>query len=650
MKPLYNLLQKNVKWQWNDECEVAFCRMKKVLSSAPVLAHYDPTLPLVLSVDSSAYGLGAVLAQRYADGSERPVCCASRTLNAAEQNYSQLDKEALAIVFGVRKHHQYLYGRQFILRSDHRPLSYILGPNKGIPVTAASRLQRYAVQLSAYNFKIEFIKSVQNCHADALSRLPLNPTRNRVKCEDSDCSYLNFVQENFPLSFKDIKIETAKDSLLSKIYGYVMFGWPKTSNIETEKAYFNRKENICVDQGCLIWGYRVIIPKSLRLSILKEIHDGHPGIVKMKQIARNYVWWETLDVDIERTVQECVACRSQRSAPAPALLHSWPWPEEPWARLNLDFLGPFNNKYYLVIVDAYTKWIEVDHVSGTSAAVVIDCLRKKFARFGLPKRIVSDNGPPFSSAEFKKYLDINGIRHTLVAPYHPSSNGAAENAVKMVKRALKKAQVDNENVNTALSKFLFSYRNTEHSTTGCEPAMLMFGRRLRGRLDLLRPDTRDLVRQRQEISEQRRDTALRVAEPQDSVLLRDYSQNRGKWTEGTVVRRESPVSYTVKSQDGRVHKRHIDQILTTKHPKSRFSLSKVEEEAYDITDTESMAKPDTDQDDQVAEEWQLAQESPPSRTVSERRDDNTNRQQATTPKNRVYRKAALRCIDKLKEM
>ncbi|CAK1589660.1 unnamed protein product [Parnassius mnemosyne] len=180
--------------------------------------------------------------------------------------------------------------------------------------------------------------------------------------------------------------------------------------------------------------------------------------------------------------------------------------------------------------------------------------------------------------------------------------------------------------------------------------MLMFGRRLRGRLDLLRPDTRDLVRQRQEISEQRRDTALRAAEPQDSVLLRDYSQNRGKWTEGTVVRRESPVSYTVKSQDGRVHKRHIDQILTTKHPKSRFSLSKVEEEAYDITDTESMAKPDTDQDDQVAEEWQLAQESPPSRTVSERRDDNTNRQQATTPKNRVYRKAALRCIDKLKEM
>lgn len=643
MKPLYNLLQKNVKWQWNDECERAFCRMKKALSSAPVLAHYDPTLPLVLSVDSSAYGLGAVLAQRYADGSERPVCCASRTLNAAEQNYSQLDKEALAIVFGVRKHHQYLYGREFILRSDHRPLSYIFGANKGIPLTAASRLQRYAVQLSAYNFKIEFIKSEQNCHADALSRLPLDSTQSRTKGKDGDDSYLNFVQENFPISFKDIKIETAKDPLLTKIYGYVMFGWPKICNIESEKAYFIRKESICIDQGCLIWGYRVIIPKSLRLLILKEIHDGHPGIVKMKQIARNYVWWETLESDIERTVQECVACRSQRSAPAPAPLHSWPWPEEPWARLNLDFLGPFNNKYYLVIVDAHSKWIEVEHVSCTSAVVVIDSLRKLFARFGLPKRIVSDNGPPFSSAEFKKYLDINGIRHTLVAPYHPSSNGAAENAVKLVKRALKKAQVENENVNTALSRFLFSYRNTEHSTTGREPAMLMFGRRLRGRLDLLRPDTRDLVRQRQEVSERRRESTLRVTEPHDSVLLRDYTKGRAKWTEGTVVRRESPVSYTVKSRDGRVHKRHIDQILTPKNRKSRFSLSNVHEEACEKVDAEPVVAPNTDQQEPLAEEWELANESPPSRSPSVRHDD-----PLTTPRNR--RKAALRCLDKLKKL
>lgn len=172
LKPLYELLKKNARWQWSEQCELAFSKIKGVLSSCPVLAHYDASLPLILSVDSSAYGLGAVLWHRYPDGSERAVCCASRTLNEHELNYSQLDKEALAIVFGVSKHHQYLYGRHFLLRSDHRALSYIFGKNKGIPQTAASRLQRYAVRLAAYNFDIEFVPSSRNCFADALSRLP----------------------------------------------------------------------------------------------------------------------------------------------------------------------------------------------------------------------------------------------------------------------------------------------------------------------------------------------------------------------------------------------------------------------------------------------------------------------------------------------
>ncbi|KAH9628420.1 hypothetical protein HF086_015950 [Spodoptera exigua] len=150
---------------------------------------------------------------------------------------------------------------------------------------------------------------------------------------------------------------------------------------------------------------------------------------------------------------------------------------------------------------------------------------------------------------------------------------------------------------------------------------------------------------RQEASERRRDTTLRVAEPQETVLLRDYSKNGQKWTEGTVVRRESPVSYTVKSQDGRVHKRHIDQILTNKHPKSRFSLSKVQEEACNQPVAEPILAPDTDQDDQGVEEWQLAEESPTSRTLSDRCDE-----APSTPTNRAYRRAALRCMEKLRQM
>ncbi|XP_063625248.1 uncharacterized protein K02A2.6-like [Cydia splendana] len=430
---------------------------------------------------SSPYGLGAALTQRGADGVERPLCCASRTLNAAECNYSQLDKEALAIVFGVTKHHQ--------------------------------------------------------------------------------------------------------------------------------------KESLNIDQGCLIWGYRVVIPKSLRVAVLNELHGGHPGIVKMKQIARNYVWWDTLDADIERVAEQCAACRAQRSAPAPAPLHSWPWPGEPWARLNLDFLGPFNNAYYLVIIDAHSKWIEVEKIKTGSASVVINCLRTLFARFGLPKQVVTDNGPPFSSAEFGSYLRRNGIRHTLVAPYHPASNGAAENAVRTIKRVLKKAVIENEKDVTALSRFLFMYRNTEHSTTKKEPAVALLGRRLRGRLDLLRPDTADVVRTAQRASERRSEGhALRQGEPGAEVLVRDYARGAHKWAEG----------------QSRFTLSDIDDKAPT--PVSHQPADKVQ---VDIPEVTGLPADDTDQNDGEGggeDEYGTPPGTP------------------TKHDERCRRKAAVRCLERLKQI
>lgn len=647
LKPLYNLLKKNIEWCWTDKCHQAFIRIKKVLSSSPVLAHYNPNSPLVLSVDSSQYGLGAVLTQKHIDGTERLVSCASRTLAPAELNYSQLDKEALAIMFGVTKHHQYLYGRHFVLRSDHKALSYILGKNKGIPLTAASRLQRFAVKLAAYDFEVEFISSTDNCQADALSRLPLDTNfKNNIK----EYNYLNFVQESFPLSFKEIKKEVTKDPLLNKIYGYVMFGWPSVSKEQAEKPYFNRRESIHIDHGCLLWGYRIIIPTSLRETVLQELHEGHPGIVKMKQLSRNYVWWETVDADIERVCAQCQACRSQRAAPPSVPLHSWPWPEEPWARLNLDFLGPFNNKYYLIIVDAHSKWIEVEKLSGTSATAVIACLRRLFARFGLAKRVVTDNGPPFSSVEFRSYLSKNGIKHLAVAPYHPSSNGAAENAVKTIKRVLKKALIEKEDDNTALTKFLFMYRNSEHSTTGREPAVALFGRRLRGRLDLLRPNTSSIVREAQLASESYNagTAGYREAAEGDSVLLQDFTQGKKKWTTGTIKNRSGPVTYRVTADDGRVHKRHIDQILISNNSrKSRYSLSKLNTdfETKSVNDSvgEVRESPCMTGEKELNSSYDTGPESP--QPVTSRHSPAPNVLQPS----RQRRKAALTCIQRIKD-
>lgn len=604
LKPLYNLLKKNVNWVWCKKCDNAFMDIKKMLSQKPVLAHYDPSLPLILSVDSSAYGVGAVLCHRYPDGTERAVSCASRTLNRAESNYSQLDKEALAIVYGIRKHHQFLYGRHFILRSDHRALSFIFGQNKGIPQTAASRLQRYAVRLAAYNFNIEFVPSARNCFADALSRLPLQTTTTESILDNKlDSSYFNYVEDELPITFHEIRAETRRDPLLNKIMSYVKFGWPDKVQSEIEKTFYLKRETLFIEYDCLVWGYRVVIPKRLRSQVLEELHNGHIGVVKMKQVARNYLWWEGLDADIARVCHECGPCAAHRPAPPHAPLHSWSWPDEPWSRLNVDFLGPFRGKYFFILIDAHSKWIEVECVPSTSAKAVIACLRRIFCRFGLPKRIVSDNGPPFTSAEYMSYLEKNGIKRVLVAPYHPSSNGAAENAVRLIKQVLKKATVENEEFDKAISRFLFTHRNTEHCTTQKEPAVALLGRRLRGRLDLLRPVAGEIVRERQLAAEQRRDTPMRQARVGESVLVRQYNSNV-KWKDGTVLDRTGPVSYVVKTNEGVTCRRHVDQIINKNQKSTRHSLS-----CMDKNDKNDVAVVVEDKNSDLPQQTVLATES-----------------------------------------
>ncbi|KAL0880304.1 hypothetical protein ABMA27_002756 [Loxostege sticticalis] len=555
LQPLHELLKKGVNWNWSTECNKAFNEAKQALTCDRVLAHYEEGRPLVLSVDSSAYGLGAVLAHRYPDGSERPVSCVSRTLNEAERNYSQIDKEALAIFYGITRHHQYLFGRKFELRTDHKPLSYIFGSKVGIPQTAASRLQRWAARLAAYDFTIHFVKSVENGPADALSRLPLAHKGGDV----NSVSYINLVQECIPINFHDVRRETNKDVLLSRILGYVKFGWPSVPTCEDDKPYFARKNEITSDFGCLIYKYRIIIPLSLQSKVLEEIHQGHLGVNKMKNISRNYVYWPSLDRDLENLCRSCEACQAVRDAPPRAPLHPWEFPLVPWQQLsmrnpNADF-AEYLGKRYLILVDANSKWIEALPMTRTDSQSTITALMSVFSRFGLPSQLVTDNGPPYFSQEFKDYCIKNCIKHVTAAPY------------RTIKKVLKRAVHSGENVLQALNKFLLHYRNCDHATTGVPPAVLLTGRRMRTRLDALRPDiaSRQVTNAGGTPGPQ-----LQVGEP---VLARDYSSRSEKWSLGTITKITGPVSYRVDIGDGVEWRRHRDQILPVGN-KSRLSLSR----------------------------------------------------------------------------
>ena len=411
LAPLYKLLNKKVLWNWTSEQESAFQKSKEMLTSKQLLTHYNPQLPLVLACDASAYGVGAVLAHLMPDGTEKPIAYASRTLNSAERNYSQIEKEGLSCVFGVKKFYAYLFGRKFTLITDHRPLLSLLSGQKPTSVQASARIRRWSLALSMFEYNFQFRNTTAHANADALSRLPLKDTTPIVKSPPEIVLLVDHLNSS-PITADQIKEATRRDPDLSLILQYVQQGWPHRDAVERHlMPFYERREELTVHDGCLLWGSRVVVPKVHRSGVLIQLHEGHPGITRMKGLSRMYVWWPGIWKDIEEAVQECSQCQQHQSNPPVAPLHPWAWPTRPWARLHIDYAGPINGQMILVIVDAHSKWIEAIPTSGSTSRVVIEELRFLFSQFGLPECIVSDNGTCFTSHEFKEFLKRHGVKH-----------------------------------------------------------------------------------------------------------------------------------------------------------------------------------------------------------------------------------------------
>ena len=307
----------------------------------------------------------------------------------------------------------------------------------------------------------------------------------------------------------------------------------------------------------------------LRARLVEELHRDHPGVTRMKAVARSYLWWPGLDKELEECARSCLSCQAVKSAPAVAPLHPWLWPAKPWQRVHVDFAGPFLGKMFLIVVDAYSKWPEVVEMTSTEAPKTICELRKIFAANGLPEQLVSDNGPQFVSSDFAAFMKMNGIKHIRCAPYHPSSNGAAERFVQTFKRAMKAGE-GTVPLSQRLSNFLLTYRSTPHATTNEAPSQLLMGRKIRTRLDLLRPDSAGHVSRKQAQQKADHDKHARSRELYmgQSVMVRNLRPG-APWVPGVIVRKLGPLSYQVQVNSGQLWKRHLDHLRVrsdTKQP------------------------------------------------------------------------------------
>ena len=557
MHPLYQLLKKNVKFVWNDEQQKAFNKLKQIFQSDRVLSLYNPKNETMIECDSSGYGIGAALFQRKNESSDwKPIQFVSRSLNPAEINYSNIEREALSVVFGVEKFRKFLLGKSFIIRNDQKPLRRLFSHDSGVPTSGSARLQRWYLRLSQYNYKFEYSKGESNVTSDCLSRLPLPDT-----VPDSEPYELIFAindLNNMPISFEDIKKHTLMDKNLVDLKHFIKFGFPSSKIDQKLSMYKKYSDRLSILKGCIMFDNRVLIPDALREMVLQQFHEDHPGIVAMKSTIRSLIWYIGINEDVEKLVKSCVICQNNRSKPSQKCHVEWPAPQRPWSRIHIDHFF-YDNHICLLAIDSFSKYIECEIVKNTSVQETIAILRLILSRQGIPDTIISDNASCFTSFEFKNFMLSNGIEHITPPPYSPQSNGLGEVGVRVVKNLLKKGKNSGLPFRCQLAKVLFYYRSTPHSVTKVPPCVSLNNRKLVTLKDKINPLYSPIQ------TKSSHEKTIKQYNVGDAVLVLNPSSGP-KWHRGIIVGKLGINVYNVfVKKVGLVWKRHLSQLLVIPH-------------------------------------------------------------------------------------
>ena len=411
--------------------------MKQIITSTPVLALFNAGAETVVSADASSYGLGAVLLQKQPQSNFKPITYISRSLMTTEQRYAQLEKESLAFTWACERFADYLIGLKFHIHTDHKPLIPLFSTKnlEDLPVC----IQRYRLRMIRFHFTISHVPGKQLTIADALSQARSDsPSTTDHTFEQESQTFVNAVIQSLPATeerLQQIKESQQWDTTCIQLKQHCQFGWPEILSKDIQ-PFRSVAAELSVENELLLKGSRIVAPTELRSEILDKLHEGHLGITKCHARARQSVWWPGISQHLAEKVKNCVECtKNQMQRSEPILPTSLP--ELPWQKVGTD-LFLWKNSHYLIMVDYYSRYIELSKLNQLTAGTIITHTKSLFARHGIPKVVYSDNGPQFSSEAYKQFALTYPFKHITSSPYFPQSNREAEKAVGTIKSLLKK--------------------------------------------------------------------------------------------------------------------------------------------------------------------------------------------------------------------
>ena len=550
--PLRLLTHQKSKWKWGKEENEAFMKLKNALTEHQILAYFDTKKETKLHVDAGPNGLGLILLQKDQQDRWEPIMCASRSLTETEKRYSQIEKEALAIRWGCEKCYKYLIGSRFVLETDHKPLVPMLSNRHShLPM----RIEKWMLYLQQFEFEIVHIAGKLN-GADYLSRYALKASERDVKHSSAREAVVRAIIEKYKprsISLEEIREETKTDPATSVLITAVKTGDQEKCKLNSLREFKGIFHELSEIDGILLRGNHIVIPTSLRNRIVKLAHDGHMGIVKTKTLLRSKVWFPGMDKLAEHEVRACILCQASTPQNFREPLQMTPLPEKPWELVSADFCGPFpSGEYALVVIDAYSRYPEVEVVKSTAASSSIPAFEKIFATHGIVREIRTDNGPPFNGQEFADFTKSMNTKHRKVTPLWPEANGQVEQFMRNIGKNARIAHASGLDWRREIYAFLMNYRDTPHPSTKKTPYELSMGRKICTKIpkmiektpnDSIATEDANAKYKMKMYAERRRNVQPRDIQGGDTVLVKQRKQNK-------LSTPYDPVPHTVETTKG----------------------------------------------------------------------------------------------------